>query len=228
MRLIFLGAIIMLTACQPFSKNEKVVLDNTACLLGIVDEMRTKEVSNLEFKMDYLIWEEGNKDTFLIKSRDSVLDIAEQLVMDHQYYIKKNKIDNFLKRHNSRLQTPLTKFDHHEKLDSVLIKSFFVFLKDDIVNYYVMYLGTYDLKYTPLKPYINENSNLIEQGQEYRANFFIGSPAHAQFFGKGKVDGDKICSMPDSQIGKAVWKGKLIHFRDTIDVEIPYEIIDCP
>lgn len=229
MRLIFISLIFLfyMPSCQPFSGKEKEVIGNTASLLTLVNEMRNEQISEHKFRMDYRIWEDGNKDLFLINARDKYFQIADNLMIDHKYFLRKMEVNNMLIKHNSELQIPQTKLEFYERLDTILIRSWLSYCKSDIFDFYAMQLGANCLKFTPVYPYISVNSQMVEQGQEYRANFFIGSPIYAKLIGDGSIVNDKVNFVPDQKVGKSTWKGKLIHFRDTIDIEIPYEIVDC-
>ena len=220
-----LVVLLLLSSCQPFSNKEKTILLDSKVLISNVISQRLNEANEAISRMDRIIYEEGNKDRRLYTELNDKLRILSSYDLTDQ----KNRtiIRDIVPDAALIPEFPQVMFNCYEPLDSVLKQSWAVSLKENVVYNYTFRVGaSCCFCFNIIKPFVECESSEIQQGQPYKATFYLGELLRSKIEGPGVIN-NEIKYQPEPIEGKHLWKGKAIYFRDTIDVEIPYEIVSC-
>jgi hypothetical protein len=225
-KLIFFIVFIALVSCKPFSKKEENVLETSKDLLEGMILKRQNVIEGVMNRMDWWIFEDGDKDRWVYNEMNKQL----LSISDCDLSKSENKLRKEIEGANENYEFFPEWFGitvpYYEKLDSVLIMEWKINLKENVVYYYASKLGAISPN-TMIKPFIECKTSEVVQGQAYKSSFFLGELLHGKFVGKG-LKNNELNFLPDSAFGKKIWEGKAIHGRDTFDIYIPYEVVDCP
>lgn len=225
-KLIFFTVFIAMVSCKPFSNKEENVLETSKDLLEGIILQRKNEIEGIKNRMDWWIFEDGDTDRWVYDEMNKQLLFISDCDLSMSKNELKKEFEVVIKNQKLLPESLGIKIPYYEKLDSVLIMEWKINLKENVVYYYASKLGAISPN-TMIKPFIECKTSEVVQGQAYKSSFFLGELLHGKFVGKG-LKNNELNFLPDSAFGKKIWEGKAIHGRDTFDIYIPYEVVDCP